>query len=128
MTMRPPTIDEISQKSQAVLRGLGIDEVEMEFSLGELDYLAELALTGEVERVDTTDPAGGFGGVDLWVQTVVPAVAAVLELQSVGSMPADVLEEHVDEVIQRVGSPRAREERARLLRCLRAALSAPPAS
>ncbi len=122
--MSPVTqqIEEISTTSHDVLKALGIHEVEMEFSLTELDYFVELALKGEVERVDTSDPAGGFGSVDLWAQTVVPAVAEAIASRRSGVLSLPRLDEIIDEMIRRVGSPRARALREEFRRAMRTAL------
>ncbi len=117
------TIEEISRASLDVLEALGITEVEMEVSLPELDHLAELALGGEVERVDTSDPAGGFGSVDLWAQTVVPAVEKVMDLRRNRALSLPKLDEIIAEMVLRVGSPRARTGREDFRRAMCSALN-----
>jgi hypothetical protein len=107
--------EEIRAASLDVLAALGVSEVEMEASILEIDFLVELAQGGEVEPIDTADPAGGFGAPDLWAATVVPAVARLLAARRAGTPIAGEVERVVAEMIERVGSPRARRERARLV-------------
>lgn len=84
-------------------------EVEMEVSQIYLPQLADLAKRHEVMPIDIRDPAGGFGGVDLLVAAVVPALAAIFGRRRSGAPPA--IEEAVDAVLRRVRSPRAERRR-----------------
>lgn len=103
-----------------VLQSLGINEVELEVSQIYLPALVELASAGKVMPVDRRDAPGGFGGVDLWVATVVPALAAALGAQRSGCAGSEV-EAAIREVVGRVGSPRAERQAAELIRVIEAA-------
>lgn len=109
-----PTAEEICSASLEALKLLGVSVVEMEVSLDEIDYLVELAQEGEVVPIDVSSPAGGFGSPDLWVATVVPAVAAVLGLRGIMGDFNAAAKEKVEDVVKKVGSPRARRETSRL--------------
>lgn len=102
-----------------VLLALGVTEVEMEVSRVYLEPLIELADQGEVMPIDRRDPAGGFGGVDLLIATVVPAMAAALGLRRSGNLSDAELAGALDRVIDRVHSPRAQKARSELDRILR---------
>lgn len=117
-----PAADEIREASLEALTALGVTEVEMEVSLMEVDYLVELAQGGEVMPIDTSDPAGGFGGADLWINTVAPALTAALGLRRAGALTWPALDAAIDEMVLRVGSPRAKRERTALARALRSAV------
>ena len=117
------TTSEIRGVSLEVLASLGVSVEEMEVSLGEIDFLIELAQEGEVIPIDISDPAGGFGPPDLWVATVVPAVAALLAVKDCGVDFMEIATREVKDVVRRVRSPRARRELNQLLEALFAAVS-----
>lgn len=117
-----PAEERLDSASLRVLRDLGVEEVEVEASLLFLGHLVELADRGEVLPVDTRDPAGGFGGVDLLIATIVPALAAARELRRRGTATPAALEAAVDDAIRRVRSPRARRQRRELIATLLARL------
>ena len=107
-----PEAKVVRQISEQVLEQLKLEPVELEFSLMCLDAVAELAAGGEVVPVDIRDHAGGFGGVDLLVVSLVPAVYAVLAALGEGRKgQADLLLEaalsKVEEVVRHTGSVRA---------------------
>ena len=108
--------------SKRALDELELEPVEMEFSLMSLEPLAELAAGDEVVPTDVDDPAGGFGGVDLLVTSVVPAVSWVLaELRGTKAARSDVDDllrralPKVEEAVRRTGSPRAADCLPRLM-------------
>jgi hypothetical protein len=113
-----PAADKIREVTLEVLALLGLSVEEMEVSLGEIDYLVELAQEGEVVPIDVSDPAGGFGPPDLWVATVVPAATAALAARDLGAGFEEIAAREVGDVVRRVGSPRARRELPRLLELL----------
>lgn len=115
---------EIRELSLEVMLRLEVIEEEMEVTYGEIDYLVELAQGGEVLPIDLSDPAGGFGPPDLWIATVVPAVATVLAARRAGLDDAAIAEQ-VAEIVRRVRSPRAKRERERLLALLLEIVSRP---
>jgi len=129
--------DAVRRISERVLRELELDPVEVELSLGLLDPLAELADGGEVMVTDVGDVAGGFGGVDLLVASVVPAVAWVLAAARGGAGDgADVGDgtdggelverslAEVERAVRATRSPRAGEELPRLRAAVRSAVLA----
>ncbi len=118
-----PSAGEIRGIILEVLASLGVSVEEMEVSLGEIDYLVELAQEGEVVPIDVSDPAGGFGPPDLWVATVAPAVVAILAARVASAGFKEIATREVEEVVRRVRSPRARRELGRLLEVLFGAVS-----
>lgn len=114
-----PELELVRRISERVLGELNLDAVELEVSLGMLEPLIELAAGGEVVPVDLSDPAGGFGGVDLLVVTVVPAVFWVVEevcKEREGALDARLRRalSKVETAARRTGSPRAEDRLAEL--------------
>lgn len=114
--------DGVWEATLRALEELGVNEVEMEVSQMYLEPLLELAEGGEVMPIDTSDPAGGFGGADLWIATLIPALAAAMGLRNAGTVSRSTLDSAIDEVVRRVGSPRAIKDRAALERVIYSAM------
>lgn len=97
---------------------LGVTEVETEVSIMEAPIYIEAADRGEVVPVDIRDPAGGFGGIDLWIATLIPVLAKAIELRRAGDLNVGALDRVVDEIVPKVRSPRAAQEKDALRRAL----------
>ena len=102
--------------SLRALEELGANEVELEVSALYAPVYIEAADRQEVLPVDTSDPAGGFGGVDLWLASLVPVLAAAQGLRRDGRLHRATLDPLIDELVRRSESPRARREKDRLRR------------
>ena len=118
----------LAETGLRLLGELGVDEIELEASHVFVDLLVELAEGGEAPVIDISDPAGGFGDADLWIATVIPALAAVRRLQRAGEIAPSAFEAAIDDVVARVRSPRAAARRADLIAAIRGAFEPGAAS
>ncbi len=119
MSARQERVLELSLEALALL---GVEEVETEVSIMEAPIFIEAVDRGEVVPVDIRDPAGGFGGLDLWMATLVPVLAGALDLKEAGELSGPRLDRLIDEMVRQVGSPRARTQTDELRRVVRRTL------
>ncbi|MDA8019811.1 MAG: hypothetical protein MPN21_20410 [Thermoanaerobaculia bacterium] len=108
--MSPWDTTGVEDLSLEALKLLGADEVEIEISATYAPIFIEAADRTEVIPVDTRDPAGGFGSVDLWLATVVPVLAAAQGLRRDGHLSSSALVRVIDGLVGQVNSPRARRQ------------------
>lgn len=119
---------DVETMSFEALKSLGANEVEIEVSAMHAPMFVEAADRQEVIPVDTRDPAGGFGGVDLWFATLIPVFAAAQGLRRAGELNRAKLDPVLEELVRRVGSPRAKREKDELKRVVYTVLGLEPAA
>jgi hypothetical protein len=117
---------------------------EVPISQAFIDPLLEMAANDEIVTIDASDQAGGLGGVDLMIAVVVPITVAVLaniltelgkatieevkelwKKQEIGKEKLSLLvdDKTIKIIVDRTGSPKARQKLAVLTRAVNEAVA-----